>query len=490
MASMTKETRLDLVRSLRLDAGQAEIGSELAGQTFHVVPEHVRALDPSVVLIIGDRGAGKTKLREAATNPQLREAILKEAPGVRLGSGVATWTTGHPLNALGPDAEGWERFASQHGDEVTALHDLWFTYLVRVLSDELDQDARTSLAAMLEAPGGSPEQCFSEFKKVREPALLALDRLDKRLQEQGRWVFVAYDELDTLFFSNWTAMGAVVRGLVSFWAGYARRWKCLRAKLFLRTDFYRHHSDVVGADIAKLAANRVELAWSDKHLHAALLKHVANRSSELLHYCKLAGVHFVEVPTLGAVPKITKAEEARPFVERLIDKYMGAGDKKGQAFNWILDHIRDGNRKASPRSLVLLVEKAAELEAGAPRALGVHLLSPMALRNALDKVSTWHVDQAKRSEFPWLAGLETRLEADREVPWERSELEKLLKNGWADNWSKDSVRVRPPADNAHELVDALVELGVVRARGGDKFDVPDLFLQGLNLRRKGGVRRR
>jgi len=487
---MTKEQRLELTRSLRLDAGQAGTGAESEGRSFHLVPEHVRALDPAVVLIVGDRGAGKTKLRAAATNPKLREAILRQTPGIRLGSGDTTWRTGHPLDADGPDAHGWEHFASGHDHDGTALRDLWFAYLVRVLKNELDAEAQECLANLLASPGGDPERCFAEFTRVRSAALLAIDRLDRQLQQQDRWVFVAYDELDTLFFSNWDAMGAVVRGLVSFWAGYARRWKCVRAKLFLRTDFYRHHGDVVGADIAKLAANRVELSWSDKHLYAALIKHVANRSVDLLHYCELAGIEFAKFATLQAVPKITRAEDARPFIERLIDKYMGAGDKKGQAFTWILDHIRDGNGKASPRSLVLLIEKAAELEAGSPKASGVHLLSPISLRNALDKVSTWHVDQAKTSEFPWLTGLEERLQLEREVPWERAELEQLLRSRWDQNWSKDSTRVRPPADTPHELVDALVELGIVRARGKEKFDVPDLFLHGLNLRRKGGVRRR
>ena len=64
---MTNDQRLDLIRSLRLDAGQAGTASAPGGKSFHIVPEHVRALDPEVVLIVGDRGAGKTKLREAAT---------------------------------------------------------------------------------------------------------------------------------------------------------------------------------------------------------------------------------------------------------------------------------------------------------------------------------------------------------------------------------------------------------------------------------------
>lgn len=48
-------------------------------------------------------------------------------------------------------------------------------------------------------------------------------------------------------------------------ATYARRWQRIRPKLFLRTDFYQHHREIAGADVAKLAANRVELAWSDKN---------------------------------------------------------------------------------------------------------------------------------------------------------------------------------------------------------------------------------
>ena len=35
----------------------------------------------------------------------------------------------------------------------------------------------------------------------------------------------------------------------------------------------------------------------------------------------------------------------------------------------------------------------------------------------------------------------------------------------------------------------LADLGVFRRRSDDRIDVPDLYLFGLNLRRKGGVRR-
>jgi hypothetical protein len=36
----------------------------------------------------------------------------------------------------------------------------------------------------------------------------------------------------------------------------------------------------------------------------------------------------------------------------------------------------------------------------------------------------------------------------------------------------------------------LVELGVFRERTSDRIDVPDIYLFGLGLRRKGGVKRK
>ena len=65
---------------------------------------------------------------------------------------------------------------------------------------------------------------------------------------------------------------------------------------------------------------------------------------------------------------------------------MGAGQKKGYVRSWILAHLRDGNDRISPRTLVRLIEQAAGKEAvnltlGPPR-----LIHPTALRQALDDV--------------------------------------------------------------------------------------------------------
>lgn len=489
MSSITSEQRADLLAGLRFDAGQAESAqAHRIAADFYPVPEHLRALEPDVVLIVGDRGAGKSMLVSAAASPELRAAIVSRSPGLRVPTGEADWLRAFPVSD-GPDAAGWQNFAQTHSAQVGALQDLWFAYLARLLSAHVDAKAKEELVELFECQGGDAEACFAAFKKAGVSVLLALDRLDRELEQKRQWLLIAYDELDTIVLSDWHIMGVIIRGLVSFWASYARRWKRIRGKIFLRTDFYRRHADIAGADIAKLAGNRVELTWSDKHLYALLIKKISNQSTSLHRYAKLAPVVFEPSdPILKYIPKVSNKEDARPFVERLVGPYMGANDKKGQSFNWILDAVRDGNKRVSPRSLVQLIELAAEREQSTPRATGTQLLHPVSLRNALDGVSKRHVVGAS-DEFRWLLGVKERLQRDREVPWERKEIEKLLRAKWDESWSNTDF-VAAPADSPRELVDYLLELGIVRDRGRNHFDVPDLFLAGLELVRRGGVARK
>ena len=41
----------------------------------------------------------------------------------------------------------------------------------------------------------------------------------------------------------------------------------------------------------------------------------------------------------------------------------------------------------------------------------------------------------------------------------------------------------------YDFLDYLIEIGVFRRRSDDRVDVSDLYLSGLDLRRKGGVKR-
>lgn len=82
-------------------------------------------------------------------------------------------------------------------------------------------------------------------------------------------------------------------------------------------------------------------------------------------------------------------------------------------------------------------------------------------------------------EFKWLPQVKECLKSTDQVPWEsRQKFEIAFRQNWSD-WENADVEVRPPTTRPKELGDLLLELGIVRNRTGEKFDVPDLYLKGL-----------
>jgi hypothetical protein len=488
VAASTHERQKELLHALSQmgSSGRAE-GEDQSRfpRTYFPVPEHLRAFDPDVVLVVGPRGAGKTELFRAGIELSLLPAIGRRLPRLRLPPLKGTrFVKAYPLGRDFPDDIGLKQFAAQSKPGGDSFIELWFAYLVRTLGDAVGRDG---LDRLLQPPGGDAAAVLEGFRACGQAPLLALDRLDEQLERDGGYLFIGYDELDTLGHGDWRTINAAVQGLVGFWSPRSRRWRRIRAKVFLRTDLYERAGVSAGADFAKLAANRGDITWSDANLYAMLVKRVANVSADLLDYCS-SKVGFEDDEILGHIPRVKTAAEARPLVERMIGPYMGANAGKGLTFKWLLDHIRDGRGHALPRALVRLVERAAEVQRASgelPRS--PRLVEPRALRRALDRVSEEHVEQS-RSEWPWLEGLKERLKAEREVPWERRQVERLLAKGWEASWGP-TEDISPPAGSARDLVDYLVEVGIFRDRSDGRIDVPDLFLAGLGLKRKGGVAR-
>lgn len=497
MSALTVETQVALQRQLATmgAAGRAEGEStERFARTFFPVAEHARAFDPDVVLVVGPRGAGKTSLFKAVIENNLLPAVQRHAPGVRLppiDRKKTSWIRGYPLERRGFEARGLRSFIEKFGSDGRQVLELWFTYLVRILHDRLDEQGKKALEQVMKVEGGAPADNYAAFVKAGDAPLLALDRLDERLEKANEWLFVGYDELDTLGGDDWEAMSAGIKGLVAFWATYTRRWKRIRAKLFLRTDLFHRHATVGGADLAKLSANRVELVWSDRNLYGMLLKRIANATDELREYVGGQRVKelFQRDPDIDFVPRLTRSADARPIIDRLVGPYMGANVKKGLVFRWLLEHVRDGRGNALPRPLVRLIEEAARIDAdSASKPRLPRLLQPTALRRALDVVSEQHVTQSL-DEWPWLIGVRDRLKGEQ-VPWDRRQVvEQLLAEESAESWG-EKADVKPPFSDSKEFVSYLIEVGILRARSDGRIDVPDLFRFGLGLKRKGGVRQK
>jgi len=467
------------------DSGRAEgAHTDQLAKGFYPVAEHLRVLDTDVVLVVGPRGSGKTQITRMLTDGNLSQAIARFAPRVRLPK-YAQWVAAYPAGREIFDGSGLRDFIRRKGGSASdVLRDVWLAYLLRRLRKHLSQKSQSRLAPLFAPPAADVSAVYEAMRGLGADPVVALDEFDRDLEERGQHMFLTYDELDTLGHGDWRLVEAGIRGLVALWAAYTRRWQHLRAKVFLRTDLYERHAKVGGADLYKLAASRVELNWSDRDLYAMLLKRIANADDRLTDYLKAAkGIEWKEDAKLGQIPVLTRWEDARPGIERMVGPYMGANQKKGLVHRWMLDHVRDGVGRAYPRPLVQMVELAAARDRTQAESLSKpRLLQPVSLRLALDRVSVDHVVQA-RDEFPWLDEIRACLSKNPLVPYSDKDATILLEGIPA-----SSVN-RPPYEGK-ELLDYLIELGILRRRPDLRVDAPDLFLSGLGLRRKGGVRRR
>ena len=100
--------------------GRAEGESaDQLSQTFYPVKEHLRMLDPEVVLVVGPRGSGKSEICRVLTDTDLLDAVVQESGGRSLPPPEnMEWRKAFPLGRGGFDAGGLRRFLDHHGDSV------------------------------------------------------------------------------------------------------------------------------------------------------------------------------------------------------------------------------------------------------------------------------------------------------------------------------------------------------------------------------------
>jgi hypothetical protein len=274
----TEPTDTNALRQALIDmsgAGQAETGAEaIALKRFLPLPEHARVFEPENLLIIGHRGAGKTQLFRALQSPDGVAAVQTVAKNLDANQLEKTrWLVGYTSSGTEFPAEPvFQQFTK--GKQSVDLQLVWLGYLLRTLCrqrvlcvDQLPDEARN----VMNQDGVQLEVVFTVMQKNLAGAINTLDRFDADLAREGKWVFVTYDELDRVSSSDWEQLTTILRGLIQFWSSHSRRWRHLRPKIFLRRDLYERAA-IVGPDVSKISAQRLELTWTPRDLYALLAK--------------------------------------------------------------------------------------------------------------------------------------------------------------------------------------------------------------------------
>ena len=137
-----------------LGYGQAEAETaELFAHRLYPVAEHLRALDPNVVLVVGPRGSGKSALFQAVFSEDraVANAVAEWKPRVPMLEAQATsseWRRAYPAGTGFPDTQALAKWA----DSDATAKKIWHAMLVRELADRFEPGQREALRSLTQPP--------------------------------------------------------------------------------------------------------------------------------------------------------------------------------------------------------------------------------------------------------------------------------------------------------------------------------------------------
>jgi hypothetical protein len=461
-------------------AEDAEPGDRLL--PFLPAPAFVAALDPSILLVLGERGTGKTELFQVLRQGGL-DAVLSAAQPRGVPASAEALTIGEDDWGRQAEVSGYFRSATPEGRAA-----FWLGLLARrVATTEVARDVPPSadLRAVL------TERAVSEWAGAATGAVGAvyawLDDIEAALETRGMSLVVCYDQLDRTTLT-YVELFAPLRALLQLWFEQRRRWRRLRPKVFLRPDLFDSQTLAFPDGSKFFRASVRELTWTRHDLYQMWVKRLANGpgSQDVVTWAGWAAprIQFLRSHRLGLFPLAADEAAYAPLVHSLVGPYMGPNARKGESYNWVPNHVVDAHQRMAPRSFLTLWQAAAQRALERPLVEG-EPMRPEDLHFGLQMASDARILELAEDD-PWMAGLRGALRGLR-VPVERDEIESRLREA---SWPAGE---RPPpfdpVTDTSRLLDHLARRGVVAVRDDGRVAVPDLYLFGLDMKRKGGVRR-
>jgi hypothetical protein len=483
---------LELIVNIAPGGGTAEQESDQDQEflnNFLPIVDYRYALEPTTLLILGGRGVGKTELFRLLAISSGREYLVKSLNITSLPDlNRATWIAG-----FGRTKKVSKKFPAQEIIEKHMINadniqwrSFWIGLILGVLLqqedfkfkdfivEKMDTELAMALRDKLSLLSDWQSIVYQDLEKIN----FILDELDQKLLAADEWLFVSYDELDKIC-TSYTSLANPIRELLALWLERFRRWDRIRPKIFLRTDLFQEDF-LRFPDASKLKAYQVKLEWKHPWLYQLLVKRLANSGIEMVEY--LQGTpQLISNNQDGLGWTVSSSENLfEELIERMIGKYMGTTPKKGFTYRWIPNHLQDAGGRIAPRSFLKLFVLAAQQRIQQQIYTGT-LLQPSNLQGALMDTSEVRILELGE-EYPWLESLKISLNG-LEAPVQK---DKFLEAVESTIWKDDR---QPPASNSEEILKYLLQLGVVESRSDGRINMPEIYLYGFKVKRKGGVKR-
>jgi hypothetical protein len=438
-------------------------------------------LDPRAFLILGRKGAGKSALFQILTRPEEARHLARH---LQLDAGLVErtrWEVGFAAGPGFPSKQDFLPLLEMTGEDPDLLAAFWQALAAMRFSQALGRP----LAGLT-----SLEDCTAKLKDSKVQAAIRqwLQQLDSDLAGEDRYCCLSYDDLDTGLSRDTRRRGLLVSALVEHWQQSVKYWPRLRAKIFLREDIWLREVQVTDKAKVRDGIDRGTLTWDGPDIYRAVLKRLGSVPAfkHLLHSQSLWRPDFGTVlnEPLGFIPP-NDEDWIRQCIHLLAGETMASGPsghKKGYVYTWVLNHAADAAGQLRPRNALLLFSEAAKLQGAAEKS--GPLMNPRrfldALRGSVSELAVADLGQEFKEEWSvnqeWLPDLFSTFE--RTWPVDEGKLVQYLQK-----------TTKLPSQEVKEKLEHMADAGLLerRPRGGKpQLQIPDIYLFGLGLTRKGG----
>ena len=444
--------------------------------------QHAGALDPNNMIVLGARGAGKSFWAGVLGNEDTRAAAAEAYPQLGLEKiSVKLGFTGQVNDGS------VSRATIDHqvpiGEEQTRGLLLWRCVILRALKSTVEPSVQHSTVGKMMEHYADPEEWEADCAAA-----------DRKLAENGGKVVVIFDALDALAI-EWDRLRNLTDALLEV-AWSMRGYNAVRVKLFLRPDQIRDLG-LRFVELPKLLSGATNLRWSGIDLYGMLFAKLGTigDGEGRTAFQKLLEAEGIP-PLPDSLRKLRhwpltndKVTQSRLFM-RIAGAYMGRNKKKGNTYDWPLNHLADGHGEVTSRSFLTLMIQAARHQ---PHPLD-QVLSAEGMRHGLREASKTRVEQLA-IEFKWIKRALSPL-ARMQVPciaseiiqrWEATETIEAIETAAAQQRFLPPFQPEAPGSAYEKLIETFVRIGVLSIRKDTRYDMPDLFRVAAKLLKKGGV---
>jgi len=429
-------------------------------------------LSERTVLIRGAKGTGKSLLFRLFTESSIQaRELAAQSSNLEAVDFIRVHGPQSPQGDLTLTSADFAHFEEQAGQEQWSR--LWSVYSLLKLVDKdnlasLSPMLQTGITPLLQSTASHEDTLLWLIEIVCSPlsgAIIedALRTINQQLTKTRHKAWLFYDGLDLGFGStpqDLQRRRRAVQGLLSWWLELGNALDNLKAKIFIREDLWQslgsfpNRTHYIGRDLV--------LKWKEEDLWRFLLRQIIEFSPTFTQY--LAQL-TITTDTLDST-EIASLRKA-------LDPLWGEQQSGQRVYRWVLNRIVDSQENWFPRSLILLVVKALEIENRKGHLESERILQSDSLKEAVREVSMERV-AALQEEYPELVS------ASRALDGKRSPLSKeTLAEIWRDSEDLDA------------LIETFILAGIFERRktadweNKPRYGVAELYLHGLGMHRTG-----